>query len=82
MVGTKDRPVPRKVVKVVHDNSYKEVDDLQGTVGTLRGFAKTLTHSLPKPTLPASAQVSQKPTFLRISNTFRMPTARIWVSWP
>lgn len=83
MVGTKDRPIPCQVVKVVHDNCYKEVDDLQGTVGTLRGFAKTLTHLLPKPTSPASAQAGQKPTFLSINNmlAFRMPTARIWVSW-
>lgn len=28
VMGTKDRPIPSQVVKVVHDNSYKEVDDL------------------------------------------------------
>lgn len=32
VVGTKDGPVPCQVVKVVHDDSYKEVDDLRGTV--------------------------------------------------
>lgn len=28
MMRTKDRPIPRQVVKVVHDNGYEEVDDL------------------------------------------------------
>lgn len=29
VVGTQDGPVPRQVVKVVHDDGYEEVDDLQ-----------------------------------------------------
>ena len=45
MVGTKDGPVPCQVVKVVHDDSYKEVDDLQITesrMSRLRGPSCTL----------------------------------------
>lgn len=58
VMGTEDRPIPSQVVKVVHDNSYKEVDDLQGTVGTLR-----FTHVLPKPTSPASVQDVRRQRF-------------------
>ena len=39
VVGTQDGPVPRQVVKVVHDDGYEEVDDLQrmGTESCLSG---------------------------------------------
>ena len=52
MVGTKDGPVPCKVVKVVHDDSNEEVEDEEGTdneeadevrVGNIRATASFLS---------------------------------------